>query len=209
MSQSQSLHPLQQRLGRRLAAQSYFRIAEYSANCLRFTSLPTANWAVGLRIGSGGVLLLAIAAAVIIGGVFATYGNTAFSNVATAALIGGVFGGIGIQRLIGGIAVATTRNSLEIRDDLLTITQSSRVGKPRSQSIPVAAVRAVQLRRRTLVSGTLLRRPTAVVALELSVGDFTWILDGDRDPAVLQPLAVALLDALQLTAQPEQAVMSP
>jgi hypothetical protein len=205
MSQQPALHPLQQQLGRRLAEQSYFRITEQTADSLRCDSLPTANRAFGVRIGLGGVLLLSIAAAVIIGGVFATAGNAAFSNVATAALIGGVFGGIGIQRLVGGIAVATTRNSLEIRDRTLTITQSSRIGKLRSQSIPVDAVRAVQLRRRSLLLGSVLRRRSEVVALEMSVGEFTWILDGDRDPAVLQPLAVALLDVLQLPPRSESA----
>lgn len=188
-----------QRVGRRLGVEPYYAITERGPGLLRLESRPDANRGPGRGIIGTGAALLAVAALVAVSALFAAGAGAGFATGALGAAVGGLLGALGYQRVLGGYAVATTRNRIvaDAGAGELRLTQSSKIGRERGQALPLAQVRALRLRRRPLATGGPLRRVRPIVALELVAdGDEVWIIDSAADPEQLRPVAEALAEVL-------------
>ncbi|WP_298404556.1 hypothetical protein [uncultured Chloroflexus sp.] len=187
---------LRQRLGRRLGLTPYYQVIVAEPDRLHLRSYPQANRAAALPLFAGGGVLMAIAMAALLAGVLASLQEFGFATAALSAAAGGLFGGLAIQRLVGGYAIATTANEIMLDAETFTIRQSSRVGRPREQQIDRTAITGLRLRPYRIVAGGLIRRLQPVLAFELLVGDEVWIIDSAAVPAALQPLVNAMVLAL-------------
>lgn len=185
---------LRQRVGRRLGLLPYYRIVEHTEGRLHLESIPEANHRPGLNILAVGVSLILIAAVIFGSGTLTSAQGGGFGVLAISAAIAGVLVSLGLQRIVGGYAVLTTRNQIIIdaAQQELTFTQSSRVGKPRQQNLAFAQVATIRLRRRPLVVGSLLRQMRPIVALELIVDGEIWVVDSAENDDNLQEIAVTL-----------------
>ena len=180
-----------QRIGRRLGLEPYYTVAEQSELRLRLESRPTANQSVGRLTIATGLLLLLVGLIIAISGLLSATTGSGFTVVAFAAVLAGLIGGFGYQRMIGGYAILTTQNSISCDAESGTITfrQCSRVGRGRAQRLFFAQVSGLQLRRRPLLAGGVLRRIEPIVVLELLVADQIWIVDSATDPEALRPVS--------------------
>ncbi|RMG51747.1 MAG: hypothetical protein D6716_05185, partial [Chloroflexi bacterium] len=149
---------------------------------------------------SGGLLMF-FAMVILIAGVLAALQELGFAVAGLSAALAGLLGGLGIQRLVGGYAIATTTNEISLDSDTFVIRQVSRVGRPREQRIARTAIRGLRLRPYRIVTGGLIRRLQPVLVLEMLVGDEVWILDSAAVPAALQPLVNALALALAMSVE--------
>lgn len=192
---------LRQRLGRRLGLTPYYQVVVAEADRLHLRSYPRANRAAALPLFVGGGVLMVIAVAALLAAVFASLQGLGFATAGLSAAAGGLFGGLAIQRLIGGYAIATTANEITLDAKTFTIRQTSRVGRPRAQRIDRAAITGLRLRPYRIVAGGLIRRLQPVLALELLVGDEVWIIDSAAVPAALQPLVNAMALALGMSVE--------
>jgi hypothetical protein len=181
-------------VGRRLGLISYYQIIEHGHGRLRLESQPMANRAAGYRIIALGSALILVAAAVVGSGVLASGQGIGFGVAAISAVIAGLLGSLGVQRVIGGYAVLTTRNQIiaDAAEEDLTFIQASRVGKARRQSLAFAQIGVIRLRRRPLLVGSLLRRMRPIVTLEILVGPEVWVVDSAENGDDLQEVAAAL-----------------
>ncbi|WP_322489790.1 hypothetical protein [Chloroflexus sp.] len=187
---------LRQRLGRRLGLTPYYQVVVAEPDRVHLRSYPQANRAAALPLFVGGGVLMAIAVVALLAGVLASLQELGFATAGLSAAAGGLFGGLAIQRLIGGYAIATTANEITLDAETFTIRQISRVGRPREQQIDRAAITGLRLRPYRIVAGGLVRRLQPVLAFELLVGDEVWIIDSAVVPAALQPLVNAMVLAL-------------
>ncbi|MBX0330750.1 hypothetical protein K2Z83_24135 [Oscillochloris sp. ZM17-4] len=187
-----------QRVGRRLGLTPYYRIGERGPGRLVLESLPDANRGPGYRIAAGGAALILAAALILISGLIANTQGAGFGVAALAAIVAGVLGSLGMRRAIGGYAAITTSNQIiaDADDASLTFIQVSRVGKPRRQILAFDQVRAIRLRRRPLMVGSLLRQVRPIVALELVVGADIWVVDSAENGGDLQVVAAALQELI-------------
>ena len=188
-----------QRIGRRLGSEPYYTIAEHSELRLSLESRPAANQSVGRLTVVTGLLLLLIGLIIAVSGLVSAATGSGFAVAAFAAVLAGLIGGFGYQRMVGGYAILTTQNSISCDQESGTITfeQRSRVGRDRAQRLFFAQVGGLQLRRRPLLAGGVLRRIEPIVVLELLVADQVWIVDSATDPEALRPTAEALATILQ------------
>ncbi|MCX7861056.1 MAG: hypothetical protein N2385_13255 [Chloroflexus sp.] len=193
--------PLRQRLGRRLSPTPYYQVIIAEPDRLHLQSYPRANRYAAIPLFIGGGVLMAIAVAILLAGVLASLQGLGFAPAGFSAAVGGLFGGLAIQRLVGGYAIATTANEIILDAETLTIRQTSRVGRPRAQQIERAAITALRLRPYRIVTGGLIRRLQPVLALEMIVGDEVWIIDSAAVPAALQPLVNAMALALGMSVE--------
>jgi hypothetical protein len=189
---------LEQRLGRRLGLEPYYRIVEQRPGRLRLESRPEANAGAGRRIMAGGAALIAVAALIALSGLYAAGSGVGFAAAALGAVVGGFLGAIGYQRAFGGYAVLTTRNSIEADSaaGAMIFTQGNKVAPERTQRLPLAAVTGLRLRRRPFATGALVKRAQPVVALELLAGREVWIVDSAEEPERLRELAEGLSEVL-------------
>jgi hypothetical protein len=189
---------MQQRIGRRLGVEPYYRVVEASDGVARLESRPELNRGPGRRILAGGVALLTVAALVAFSGLYAAAVGVGFAAAALGAVVGGLLGAVGYQRTLGGYAVLTTLNRIAIdrTAGAVTFTQGNRVAPERTQRLPLDQVAGLRLRRRAMRQG-LAARP--VVALELLARDGgVWIVDSAAEPEELRGAAEALTGALDL-----------
>jgi hypothetical protein len=192
---------MQQNLGRRLDRHPYYIIVERLPDRLVLESRPDANRPLGLRRALGGALLLLAAIALFFAG-FAWNAQAlggSFGGVVLGALAAGLLGGAGYRRLIGGIAIASTRNRV-VADRLVAsiiYSQRARIGGERQQSLPFSAVEAVLLREQGLLSGSLIQRRIRIAVLGLQTHDHGfWIVDSAADAAQLEDLKAAFEEIL-------------
>ncbi len=185
---------LRQRVGRRLGLTPYYRITEQNSERLVLESWPQANRQGGSKIIAVGVGIVLVATLILGSGITASIQGSGFGVAAISAGIAGLLVSFAMRRLIGGYAVFTTQNRIEVdtNEQTLLFTQSSRTGQPRSQSLRFAQIEEVRLRRRPLIIGNLLRKMHEVVALELVVGKEIWVVDSAAQDSDLQAVAVAL-----------------
>lgn len=201
MEQNVSEAALRQRLGRRLGLDPYYVVAERGPDGLRLESRSDANQGVGRRIMALGGALVAVAALVAISGLYAASAGAGFAAGALGAVVGGLLGAFGYQRIVGGYAVATTGNSIvaDANAGVLRFTQTNRVARERSQTLPFTAIQTLRLRRRPLATGAIVKQMRSIVALELvAAGDNIWIVDSAADPEQLRPIAEGLSDVLNI-----------
>ncbi|WP_322814163.1 hypothetical protein [Chloroflexus sp.] len=192
---------LRQRLGRRLSLLPYYEVIVAEPDRLHLRSYPQANRSHALPSFIGGGLLMFFAMVILIAGVLAALQELGFAVAGLSAALAGLLGGLGIQRLVGGYAIATTTNEISLDSDTFVIRQVSRVGRPREQRIARTAIRGLRLRPYRIVTGGLIRRLQPVLVLEMLVGDEVWILDSAAVPAALQPLVNALALALAMSVE--------
>jgi hypothetical protein len=192
---------LRQRLGRRLSPLPYYEVIVAEPDRLHLRSYPQANRSHALPSFISGGLLMFFAMVILIAGVLAALQELGFAVAGLSAALAGLLGGLGIQRLVGGYAIATTTNEISLDSDTFVIRQVSRVGRPREQRIARTAIRGLRLRPYRIVTGGLIRRLQPVLVLEMLVGDEVWILDSAAVPAALQPLVNALALALALSVE--------
>lgn len=196
MQRSMASSSLRQRLGRRLGLTPYYQVIIAEPGHVHLQSYPHANRQAAIPLFVGGGVLMAIAVTTLFAGILASLQGLGFATAGLSAAAGGLFGGLAIQRLVGGYAIATTANEIIINNDTLTIRQTSRVGRPREQRLERAAITGLRLRPYRIVAGGLIRRLQPVLAFELLVGDEVWIIDSAAVPAALQPLVNAMVLAL-------------
>lgn len=192
---------LRQRLGRRLSPLPYYEVIVAEPDRLHLRSNPQANRSHALPSFISGGLLMFFAMVILIAGVLAALQELGFAVAGLSAALAGLLGGLGIQRLVGGYAIATTTNEISLDSDTFVIRQVSRVGRPREQRIARTAIRGLRLRPYRIVTGGLIRRLQPVLVLEMLVGDEVWILDSAAVPAALQPLVNALALALAMSVE--------
>ncbi|WP_322820124.1 hypothetical protein [Chloroflexus sp.] len=192
---------LRQRLGRRLSSLPYYEAIVAEPDRLHLRSYPQANRSHALPSFISGGLLMFFAMVILIAGVLAALQELGFAVAGLSAALAGLLGGLGIQRLVGGYAIATTSNEISLDSDTFVIRQVSRVGRPREQRIARTAIRGLRLRPYRIVTGGLIRRLQPVLVLEMLVGDEVWILDSAAVPAALQPLVNALALALAMSVE--------
>lgn len=192
---------LRQRLGRRLSPLPYYEVIVAEPDRLHLRSYPQANRSHALPSFISGGLLMFFAMMILIAGVLAALQELGFAVAGLSAALAGLLGGLGIQRLVGGYAIATTTNEISLDSDTFVIRQVSRVGRPREQRIARTAIRGLRLRPYRIVTGGLIRRLQPVLVLEMLVGDEVWILDSAAVPAALQPLVNALALALAMSVE--------
>ncbi|WP_298815981.1 hypothetical protein [Chloroflexus sp.] len=190
--------PFRQRLGRRLGPTPYYQVIIAEPDQLRLQSYPQANRHAAIPLFIGGGVLIVIALAALFAGVLASLQGFGFAPAGLSAAVGGLFGGLAIQRLVGGYAIATTTNEIVLDASSFTIHQTSRVGRPRAQRIDRSAISGLRLRPYRIITGGLIRRLQPVLALEMLVGDEVWIIDSAAVPAALQPLVNAMALATSL-----------
>ncbi|MEF3274278.1 MAG: hypothetical protein K6356_07735 [Chloroflexus sp.] len=190
--------PFRQRLGRRLGPTPYYQVVLAEPDQLHLQSHPQANRYAAIPLFISGGVLIVIALAALLTGVLASLQGFGFASAGLSAAIGGLFGGLAIQRLVGGYAIATTTNEIVLDAANFTIRQTSRIGRPRVQRIDRTAISGLRLRPYRIVTGSLLRRLQPVLVLEMLVGDEVWIIDSAAVPAALQPLVNAMALALSL-----------
>ncbi len=202
MEKSITISSSQQRLGRRLGLTPYYRIATQEPNLLQLESYPEANRGMGLAVLAGGITLILLALVVGLSGLSSAAAGSGFAVAALAAVIAAALAGLGYQRVVGGYAVLTTRNSIIANSEAadLSFRQHSAVGGERIQVLSFAQISGLRLRRRPLATGWPIRRIQPIVALELMVGEQIWVVDTSADPATLQPTALALGELLGRTA---------
>lgn len=189
---------LRQRLGRRLSPLPYYEVIVAEPDRLHLRSYPQANRSHALPSFISGGLLMFFAMVILIAGVLAALQELGFAVAGLSAALAGLLGGLGIQRLVGGYAIATTTNEISLDSDTFVIRQVSRVGRPREQRIARTTIRGLRLRPYRIVTGGLIRRLQPVLVLEMLVGDEVWILDSAAVPAALQPLVNALALAMSV-----------
>jgi hypothetical protein len=195
---------MQQKLGRRIDTQPYYTIAARSADRLVLVSHPGANRRPGqVRAISGALLVLA--AIVLFFSGFAWNAQAlggSFGGVLFSALLAGLLGGAGYRRLIGGIAIASTRNTLtvDLSNQSIIYTQYDRISGERQQTLPLGTVTAIDLREQRLLSGGLLQRrlPIAVLGLQTQERNF-WIVDSAAEARHLEELKAAFEELLGKT----------
>ncbi|MGQ9614215.1 MAG: hypothetical protein ACUVSL_10605 [Chloroflexus sp.] len=192
---------LRQRLGRRLSPLPYYEVIVAEPDRLHLRSYPQANRNHALPSFISGGLLMFFAMVILIAGVLAALQELGFAVAGLSAALAGLLGGLGIQRLVGGYAIATTTNEISLDSDTFVIRQVSRVGRPREQRIARTAIRGLRLRPYRIVTGGLIRRLQPVLVLEMLVGGEVWILDSAAVPAALQPLVNALALALAMSVE--------
>lgn len=192
---------LRQRLGRRLSSLPYYEVIVAEPDRLHLRSYPQANRSHALPSFISGGLLMFFAMVILIASVLAALQELDFAVAGLSAALAGLLGGLGIQRLVGGYAIATTTNEIALDSNTFVIRQVSRVGRPREQRIARTAIRGLRLRPYRIVTGGLIRRLQPVLALEMLVGDEVWILDSAAVPAALQPLVNALALALAMSVE--------
>lgn len=197
MAETIVIEGVEQRLGRRLGLEPYYRVAEQAPGRLRLESRPELNRPTGLTVVGVGVTLLLVAVLIAVSGLISAGSGTGFAVAALAAVLGGLLGGLGYQRIVGGYAILTTRNQITFDGAAGTISfdQGSRVGKPRRQILPFARVSGLRLRRRPLAVGWL-RQVRLIVALELISGAQVWIVDSAAEAEALHGTAVAIATVL-------------
>jgi hypothetical protein len=193
--------PFRQRLGRRLGPVPYYQVIYAEPERLHLQSYPQANRSAAIPLLVSGGVLMIIAAVTLIAGVLAAVQELGFATAGLSAAVGGLFGGLAIQRLVGGYAIATTTNEIILDAETFTIRQTSRVGRPREQRIDRAGIQGLRLRPYRIVTGGLIRRLQPVLALEMIVGDEVWIIDSAVVPAALQPLVNAMALALSVSVE--------
>lgn len=199
MAETLMLSGDEQRVGRRLGLEPYYTLTERSELRLHLESRPTANQSVGRLMIAIGLLLLLIALIIAISGLVSAATGAGFAVAAFAALLAGLIGGFGYQRMVGGYAIVTTQNSIscDAESGTMVFQQRSNVGRERFQRLFFAQVDGLQLRRRPLLTGGLLRRIEPIVVLELLVADQIWIIDSAADLEALRPTAEALATILK------------
>ncbi len=190
-----------QRLGRRLSAVPYYQILLAEPDRLHLQSHPQANRSAAATPFIVGGLMMLIALVILFSGVLASLQGLGFATAGLSAAIAGLIGGLGIQRLIGGYAIATTSNEIVLDGETFTMRQTSRIGRPREQQLTRDAITGLRLRPYRIVTGGLVRRLQPVLALEMLVGDEVWIIDSAAVPAELQPLVNALALALGMSVE--------
>lgn len=197
MAETMVVEGLEQRLGRRLGLEPYYRVAEQGPGRLRLASRPELNRPTGLAVVGIGAVLLLVAVLIAVSGLISAGSGTGFTVAALAAVLGGLLGGLGYQRIVGGYAILTTRNQIDFDAGAATISfeQGSRVGKPRRQVLPFARISGLRLRRRPLAVGWL-RQVRPIVALELIAGAHVWIVDSAAEAAALHDIATAVATVL-------------
>jgi hypothetical protein len=188
--------PLRQRIGRRLGVVPYYRIAEQAPDQLGLVAQSELNRPAGRRILLIGVLLLILATVLLISGAVAAGQGAGFGPVAITVALGGLFGGFGMQRIVGGRAVLSVRNRIEVTPEHVLFVQQSAGYPEQTQELPITAITGARLRRRPLAVGALMRRVQPIVALELLAGDEVWIVDSAADAEALRPTAEALCRVL-------------
>lgn len=192
---------LRQRLGRRLSAVPYYQVLVAEPDRLHLRSYPQANRPAALPLLVGGGVLMLVAMAVLVAGVLAALQELGFAAAGISAAIAGLFGGLGIQRLVGGYAIATTTNEIILDNESFTMRQTSRVGRPREQRVVRTAISGLRLRPYRIVTSGLIRRLQTVLTLEMLVGEEVWIIDSAAVPAALQPVVNALALALGMSVE--------
>ncbi len=193
--------PLRQRLGRRLSTVPYYQVLVAEPDRLHLRSYPQANRSAALPLLVGGGVLMLVAMIVLIAGVLAALQELGFATAGISAAIAGLFGGLGIKRLVGGYAIATTTNEITLDSETFIMRQTSRVGRPREQRIVRTAISGLRLRPYRIVTGGLIRRLQTVLTLEMLVGEEIWIIDSAVVPAALQPVVNALALALGMSVE--------
>ncbi len=199
-----------QLLGRRLGLEPYYRITAQSPNQLVLESLPRANQRAGYRlIGSGGILIL-LGLIIFCSGLGGSgpMGGSGFGTLAFVTVLTAMLSGLGFLRLVGGIAVITTRNQItfDTTTGQISYTQRNRLARERLQVLPLDQVVRLQMRPRTLITAGLLSRRYPIHCLELVSNEGQiWIIDSAADPALLQPLATAVAAVLGMTVEQQPA----
>jgi hypothetical protein len=187
---------LRQQLGRRLGVEPYYRIDQDGPERLVLLAQPELNRSAGRTLLLIGAAFLGLALVLLIGGAVAAGQGVGFGPVAITVALGGLLGGIGMQRIVGGRAVLSTRNQIELTPAGVTYRQSSAGFPERSQHVPIDRITGARLRRRPLAVGTIARRVQPIVVLELLVGPEVWIVDSAADVAALRPTVEALCRVL-------------
>ena len=189
-----------QLLGRRLGPRPDYTLSRSDAQ-VTLASRPDQLRRPGIRIAIGGGLLLLGALLLIISGALAAGQGGGIATVAVVTLFAGLLGGLGGRRLVGGIAVASTRNTIvaDAAGRTVTYSQVNRVARERSQQLTGDQLRSLRLVSRRLLTGGLIQRRIPIVVLELVLiaGD-PWIIDSAADPTLLSEVAEALATVLEL-----------
>jgi hypothetical protein len=190
--------PRRQLIGRRLGIEPYYTLRS-SLGRVELHSRIEEVRRPGLRIAIGGALLLAVGLFLMIGGALNAGQGGSFANIVLVVGLGGLFGGLGGQRLIGGIAVATTRNTIiaDANERTITYRQINRVARERVQQLlfeQIANLRRVQ--RTLLTSGPLQRRMSITILEFVLVEGEPWLIDSAADSAKLDAMAEALGEVL-------------
>lgn len=188
--------PLRQRLGRRVGLTPYYRIDTHTPERLVLISQAELNRPAGRRLLLLGGALLIGALVLLISGAVAAGQGAGFGPVAITVALGGLFGGLGIQRIVGGRAVLSVRNRIEVTAEGVRYVQVSTGFPEQSQQLPATRISGVRLRRRPLAVGTIVRRVRPIVALELLADNEVWIVDSAGEAEALWPTARALCDVL-------------
>ncbi len=185
----EELPPLRQRIGRRIDVTPYYRLAEQNPEQLVLVSRSELNRPAGQRLLFAGGAFLTLAVVLLISGAIAAGQGAGFGPVAITVALGGLFGGLGMQRIVGGRAILSVRNRIEVTPAQIVYSQVSAGFPERIQRLPVAQITGARLRRRPLAVGTLVRRVQPVVALELLADREVWIVDSAADIEALRPIA--------------------
>ena len=196
-------------LGRRLGVEAYYQLAQSDNSeevVVRLVSHASHNRQIGLQIIIGGGVLSIFALAFLISGAVMAGQGGEFSLVALVIVLGGIFGGFGARRLIGGVAVLTTTNTIELDTQDLRFMQHDRVGGSRQQRLAREEIAGLQLRQRMLLTGGLVQRrvPIAILTV-IDRANNLWLIDSAADPPSLAPAAEALAKALELEIETQSA----
>jgi hypothetical protein len=201
MSNQRLPTPKRQLIGRRLGIEPYYAVTMRSPKRVELHSHPQEVRRPGLRIALGGAALLAVGLLLLISAALNAGRGDSFANVALVVALGGLLGGIGGRRLLGGIAVATTRNSIvaDATERIIVYTQSNRVARVRSQYLHFDQVRNLRRVERTLLtSGPLQRRVPLIILEFVLVEGEAWLVDSAADGAKLNEAAEALAEVLSV-----------
>jgi hypothetical protein len=204
MSEPTSRRIRRQRLGLRPGTEPYYQIAEQTDTRLVLQSRPGANRRAGYRFMARGVALLLLGL-LFFCLTYTTLGQQAegaFLSVAFGTVVLGVLGWFGLSGLVGGLAVATTTNTitLDTADQSLVYAQRSRVlrqVRERTQTLHREQVARLRLRPRAFKPPGLLQRVQSIMALEFVTDEgHVWLIDSADDPLALQPTATTFAQML-------------
>ncbi|NJN16853.1 MAG: hypothetical protein HC822_11600 [Oscillochloris sp.] len=185
-----------QRLGRRLDVKPYYRVVEQTPGKVRLESYEEANRKPGISRLVLGLVMIGIGMGIVVSGSLAGIGGAGFGVAAISAVIGGLLVSFGFQRAAGGYAVLTTRNAIEIDAGEVRYIQHNRLAGERRQVLPRAQISGLQVRRRPLAVGSVIKQIKPIAVLELVAGDTSWIVDSAADGADLRAAAQALAEIL-------------
>ncbi len=201
MSAATALSNRQQIIGRRPGLEPYYAIAEQSSSRVLLQSHPRANTKAGGGIAVRGAIMVVLAILLLyMGFVSSAPGAGGGLGVLLVLLIiGGVLGGMGVVRIVGGLAVATTENiiTIDAEQGVIEYTQTNRIARPRTQTLSFGSIGRLQLRPRLFVTAGWLSRRYRIVALELVTDkEQIWLVDSAVSLEAITPAANALATIL-------------